>query len=406
MKTSHLLGGTALALVMCSAMTLAQVQQKGEEKASPGAGAASRAQSEKGAQQSEPKGKSSAQRESGQHSSERGTQGAERSQSKEQGAKSSAQSEQHTKGSNRTENSEHGTKGAQTQTRENRKGTAQTEPNEHGTKGTAQTERNEHGTKGTAQTERNEHGTKGSAQTERNEHGTKGGAQTERREQGTKGSAQTERNEQGTKGSAQTERNEQGTKGSARTQPGNQTAKGGSSERVQLSEQQRTNFHETILKERNVNRIDHVNFTVNVGTRVPRSVHLAPLPAAVFSIVPQFRSYRYFVANDEICIVDPNTYEIVEVIPAGTQTARGREPSGMAHLTLTQEEKRIILDNVDTRGESTMALGSFNEGSPVPRGARLENFPQAVVQQVPQVRGHKYFAAEDRVAITDPQGSK
>src|SRR5215467_12258965 len=380
MKTSHLLGGTALALVMCSAMTLAQVQQKGEEKASPGAGAASKAQSEKGAQQSESKGKSSAQRESGQHSSERGTQGAERSQSKEQGAKSSAQSEQHTKGSNRTENSEHGTKGAQTQTRENRKGTAQTEPNEHGTKGTAQTERNEQGTKGSAQ--------------------------TERREQGTKGSAQTERKEQGTKGSAQTEPREQGTKGSARTQPGNQTAKSGSRERVQLSEQQRTNFHETILKERNVNRIDHVNFAVNVGTRVPRSVHLVPLPAAVFSIVPQFRSYRYFVANDEICIVDPNTYEIVEVIPAGTQTARGREPSGMAHLTLTQEEKRIILDNVNTRGESTMALGSFSAGSPVPRGARLENFPQAVVQQVPQVRGHKYFAAEDRVAITDPQGSK
>jgi len=78
----------------------------------------------------------------------------------------------------------------------------------------------------------------------------------------------------------------------------------------------------------------------------------------------------------------------------------------MAHLTLTQEEKRIILDNVDTRGESTLALGSFNEGSPVPRGARLENFPQAVLEQVPQVRDHKYFAAEDGVAITDPQGSK
>jgi hypothetical protein len=393
MKASNLLGSTALALVMCSAMTLAQVQQKGEEKASPGAGAASKSQSEKGAQQSESKGKSSAQRESGQNGSERSTQGAERSQSKEQGAKSSAQSEQRTKGSNQTEKSEHGTKGAQTQPRENRKGTAQTEPNEHGTKGTAQTERREQGTKG-------------SAQTERREQGTKGTAQTERKDQGTKGTAQTERKEQGTKGTAQTEPREQGTKGSARTQPSNQTAKGGSRERVQLSEQQRTNFHETILKERNVNRIDHVNFSINVGTRVPRSVHLVPLPAAVFSIVPQFRSYRYFVASDEICIVDPNTYEIVEVIPAGTQTARGHEPSGMAHLSLTREEERIVLDSVNTRGESTLALGSLSEGSPVPRGARLENFPQSVVQQVPKLRGHKYFAAEDRVAITDPQATK
>ena len=345
MKASHLLGGTALALVMCSGLALAQMQQKGEEKTSPGAGGASRSQSEKGAQQSEPKGKSSAQSESGQKGGERGTKGAERSQPREQGTKGSAQTEQRTKGSNRTEPSEHGTKGAQTQPQENRKGTAQTEPKE-----------------------------------------------------------------QGTKGSARTEPREQGTKGSARTQPTNQTAKGGSKEgsagRVQLSEQQRTNIHDTVLKERNVNRADHVNFSINVGTRVPRSVRLVALPAAVFSLVPQYRSYRYFVANDEICIVDPNTYEIVDVVSTGTQTARGQEPRGMAQLMLTQEEKRIILDNVDMRGDSTLALGSLSEGSPVPRGARLESFPEAVVQQVPKVRGYKYFTAEDRVAIADPQGTK
>jgi len=345
MKASHLLGGTALALVMCSGLALAQMQQKGEEKTSPGAGGASRSQSEKGAQQSEPKGKSSAQSESGQKGGERGTKGAERSQPREQGTKGSAQTEQRTKGSNRTEPSEHGTKGAQTQPQENRKGTAQTEPKE-----------------------------------------------------------------QGTKGSARTEPREQGTKGSARTQPTNRTAKGGSKEgsagRVQLSEQQRTNIHDTILKERNVNRADHVNFSINVGTRVPRSVRLVALPAAVFSLVPQYRSYRYFIANDEICIVDPNTYEIVDVVSTGTQTARGQEPRGMAQLTLTQEEKRIILDNVDMRGDSTLALGSLSEGSAVPRGARLESFPEAVVQQVPKVRGYKYFTAEDRVAIADPQGTK
>jgi len=345
MKASHLLGGTALALVMCSGLALAQMQQKGEEKTSPGAGGASRSQSEKGAQQSEPKGKSSAQSESGQKGGERGTKGAERSQPREQGTKGSAQTEQRTKGSNRTEPSEHGTKGAQTQPQENRKGTAQTEPKE-----------------------------------------------------------------QGTKGSARTEPREQGTKGSARTQPTNQTAKGGSKEgsagRVQLSEQQRTNIHDTVLKERNVNRADHVNFSINVGTRVPRSVRLVALPAAVFSLVPQYRSYRYFVANDEICIVDPNTYEIVDVVSTGSQTARGQEPRGMAQLMLTQEEKRIILDNVDMRGDSTLALGSLSEGSPVPRGARLESFPEAVVQQVPKVRGYKYFTAEDRVAIADPQGTK
>src|SRR5215510_6817695 len=331
---AYLLGGTALALVMCSAMASAQMQQKGaEEKTSPsahgqGAGATSKGQSEKGAQQSEPRGKSSTQRESGQ-SSEKGSKGAERSQSKEQG----------TKGAERSQSKEQGTKGS-----------AQTQPSDQRTKGSARTEPGEQGTKG---------------------------AQTEQR---------------------------------GRKQPTDQTAKGGSREgsngRVQLSEQQRTNLHESILKERNVNRVDRVNFSVNVGTRVPRSVRLAVLPATVISLVPQYRSYRYFVANDEICIVDPNTYEIVEFVSGGTRTARGQEPRGMARLTLTREEERIILDNVDMRGDSTLALGSLSEGSSVPRGVRLESFPDAVVQQVPKVRGYKYFTSEDRVAIVDPQGTK
>jgi hypothetical protein len=315
-------------------MASAQMQQKGaEEKTSPsahgqGSGATSKGQSEKGAQQSEPRGKSSAQRESGQ-SSEKGTKGTERSQSKEQD----------TKGAERSQSKEQGTKGAE-------------------------------------RSQSKEQGTKGSARTEPGEHGTKG-AQTEQ---------------------------------SGRKQPTDQTAKGGSREgsngRVQLSEQQRTNLHESIHKERNVNRVDRVNFSVNVGTRVPRSVRLAVLPAAVISLVPQYRSYRYFVVNDEICIVDPNTYEIVDVVSGGSRTARGQEPGGMARLTLSPEEKRIILDNVDMRGDSTLALGSLNEGSSVPRGVRLESFPDAVVQQVPKVRGYKYFTSEDRVAIVDPQGTK
>ena len=337
MKALHLLGGTALALVMCGTVASAQMQQKGtEEKASPpaqkqgtgkqGTGPASNGQTEKGAQKTEPRSKS--------EFGEKGTKGAERNQGKEQG-----------------------------------KSSAQTQPKEQGTKGSSRTQPNDQATKGT----------------------------------------QTQPSETGRKGSAQTEPKEQKKEGSARTQPTDQNTKGASKEgsagRVQLSEQQRTNVHETILKEPNVNRISQVNFSINIGTRVPRSVRLAPLPASVVSLVREYRNYRYFVANDEICIVDPNTYEIIEVIPASTRTAQG-EGRGMARLSLTEQEKRIILDNVDLRGDSTLALSSVGEGSPVPRGARLETFPETIVQEVPKVRGYMFFTTEDRVAIVDPQGTK
>jgi hypothetical protein len=184
------------------------------------------------------------------------------------------------------------------------------------------------------------------------------------------------------------------------------TERSGSGQRVQLTEDKRTNINQTILKDRNVNRISNVNFSINIGTRIPRSVRLVALPVAVYEIVPEYRSYRYFVVDDQICIVEPTTYEIVEVIRVSDRTA-GRDGRGTsAGLVLTDREKEILLREVDMRGDSTLALGSLTEGSDVPRDVSLKTFPAAVVEQVPKVRDYKYLTAENRLAIVEPRGSK
>src|SRR5262245_43713316 len=137
-------------------------------------------------------------------------------------------------------------------------------------------------------------------------------------------------------------------------------------------------------------RATNVNFSVNVGTRVPRSVHLAALPASVLYIVPQYRSYQYFVANDQIGIVDPSSYEIVEVI-SGSGRAAGTDTRGgtAARLMLTEAEKEIILSEVGNDGGSAMGLGALSEGAEVPRGVQVRAFPEEVVQQVPKVENYK-----------------
>jgi uncharacterized protein DUF1236 len=275
------------------------------------------------------------------------------------------------------------------------KGSAQSEPK--GTKGAEQAQPKEQG-KGTAQSPSQEKSTKGTAETQPKDKGTKGTAETQPKDKGTKGTAETQPKEQGTKGSAQTQPKEQDKNSASKSEK--------SGDRVQLSEQQRTSVHQTVLKEMSVNRVNQVNFSISVGTRVPRSVHLVALPATVISLVPQYRSYQYFVANDEICIVEPSTYEIVEVISASGKTAQTGDRGGSAMLTLTAEEKHIIIENVEMRGDSTLALGSLSEGSPVPREARLQAFPDVVVQKVPKVRGYKFFTAENSIAITDEQGGK
>ena len=59
-----------------------------------------------------------------------------------------------------------------------------------------------------------------------------------------------------------------------------------------------------------------MNFDVRVGTKIPGSVHVVPLPEDIVRVVPEYQGYDYILVRDEILIVDPNTLEIVAVIPA------------------------------------------------------------------------------------------
>ena len=386
MQRNNLLAGTALALIMCAVPALAQ--QRGEEKSSP-AQAQGQAQSE-----SKEQGK--------QHKSESKEQG---KQQKSTSESKSAPKEKSAQGGAQSEGKE---KGAQSREREQgQKGTAQGPGKDQEKKGSAQRESREKDGKGTAQGPAKDKD-KGSAQAPSSKDKDKSTAETPSKDKGT---ARAPSKEQDKTGSRQAEPKDRD-KDSAQKQPKDggaqkSTERQSSRERVQLSEEQRTNVHQTLIKESNLNRATNVNISVSVGTRIPRSVHLAPLPASIISVVPAFRSYQYVVVNDEICIVDPNSFEIVEVIAApGGRTARTDSRQGHTALMLTEEEKAIVLRSVESDRGSTLALGSLNEGSSVPRGAHVQPFPDRVVQQVPKLKGHKYFTAEDRVAIVDSQGDK
>jgi len=84
---------------------------------------------------------------------------------------------------------------------------------------------------------------------------------------------------------------------------------------VQLSQEQRTKVHSIVVKESSA-RVDSVDFSVSVGTVVPRHIRLVTLPTEVVEIVPQFRGFKFIIVRDEILIIDPNTFKIVAVIPA------------------------------------------------------------------------------------------
>lgn len=101
--------------------------------------------------------------------------------------------------------------------------------------------------------------------------------------------------------------------GNANRSAGKSGASGAKS--AQLSESQRTQIKTVIGKDRNVARVDSVNFNISVGTAVPRSVHFEVLPVDIVTIVPEYRGFDYIVVGDQILIIDPNTLEIVDILP-------------------------------------------------------------------------------------------
>jgi Protein of unknown function (DUF1236) len=84
---------------------------------------------------------------------------------------------------------------------------------------------------------------------------------------------------------------------------------------AKLSTEQRTKIT-TVIKNQRVQPITNVNFSISVGTRVPRDVSFHPLPVEVVTIYPEWRGYNFVLVGGQIVVIDPATFEIVAVIDA------------------------------------------------------------------------------------------
>jgi hypothetical protein len=129
---------------------------------------------------------------------------------------------------------------------------------------------------------------------------------------------QRNRNQRGT---STAQRNEQlkGLQGSTRAPMQGATSTeqgGGGGANVSLNDQRRTQIRESIINSNNAPRVRNPNFSVNIGTVVPRGqIRLVRVPPTLVRIRPGWRNFLYFVYNDRIVIINPRTMRIVNVLP-------------------------------------------------------------------------------------------
>jgi len=94
------------------------------------------------------------------------------------------------------------------------------------------------------------------------------------------------------------------------------TTTGSTRPTADINEEQRTQLR-TSLREVHVKPVAHVDFDINIGVEVPRTVVLHPLPRRIVEIVPAYAGYEFFeLADGTIIIVDPGTFQIVYVLTA------------------------------------------------------------------------------------------
>jgi hypothetical protein len=143
-----------------------------------------------------------------------------------------------------------------------------------------------------------------------------------------------------------------------------------------------------------------VQFTKRIGTRIPRSVRLFAVPAAVLAIFPYYRDYRYVVEEDTICIIDPETYEIVDVLDEGIY-GPGSRPQ-VAELKLTGHERTLLLDSIPPDFPQVRLRLRLALGAEIPANIELYEFAPLLLDQVPKLRDFRFVVSQEQVVIVAP----
>ncbi|MBX6426256.1 MAG: DUF1236 domain-containing protein [Variibacter sp.] len=112
---------------------------------------------------------------------------------------------------------------------------------------------------------------------------------------------------------AQDRQSPTGQQGQRERNGGRETTGAAPSGGVAVSTEQKTKIKQHMGALR-TGRMDRAEFSISVGTTVPRSVTLHSLPSEIVEIVPAWRNYRYVMVQDQIVIIDPETYRIVAVL--------------------------------------------------------------------------------------------
>ena len=177
-----------------------------------------------------------------------------------------------------------------------------------------------------------------------------------------------------------------------------------------LQAEQKTRLNQAVTK-LDAKPVTNVNFSISVGTAVPRSVSLRPVPRTIVSIVPQYSGYNYFLVRNQVVIVEPRSHKIVDVIERGGPSQAGTTTTRERRVNLSDKQRSYIREHASSRRTSTTTTTTTGAaprsetiivGEEVPQSIEIETFPEEVYREVPVVREYRYVRSGSGVYLVDP----
>jgi hypothetical protein len=118
-------------------------------------------------------------------------------------------------------------------------------------------------------------------------------------------------------------------------------------------------------------------------------------------LFPAYAAYRYLIVDDAICVIDPDTYVIVDVIPSSIEEDIPQSTERPA-LALTADQMRCVYSATPKDEARTDLRIRLALGAEIPHDVELFAFPEEGLACAPELADYRYIVVEDDIVIVDP----
>src|SRR6185295_4848962 len=173
--------------------------------------------------------------------------------------------------------------------------------------------------------------------------------------------------------------------------------------RSQASDQQRREVGQRLFANPGLQRISRsqLNVALATGSRIPRRHRLYRFAPALLAVIPAYAAYRYLIVDDTICVVDPDSYAIVDVIPSSIEQVSSQSAKRPALALSTGQMRCVYAATPKDQARSDLRI-RLALGAEIPRNVELFAFPEEGLACAPELAGYRYVVVEGDVGIVDP----